>query len=195
MDAAEKLKAALQTASLAELAGRRFEGVFVFDKTSPLGSDVKDPITHLSFGYATQLCILDATGKVERMVAAHDVGRTLNPKLLAGQIEGSIHMGLGFALTEELVVEGSEIKNPTLRGIGIIRAEPMPAIDVLLIEEPEPNGPFGAKGVGEIGLVPTAPAVANALYQFDKVRRFSLPMRDSAAARALHPQPRRAART
>lgn len=195
MDAAEKLKAALQTASLAELAGRRFEGVFVFDKTSPLGSDVKDPITHLSFGYATQLCILDATGKVERVVAAHDVGRTLNPKLLAGQIEGSIHMGLGFALTEELIVEGSEIKNPTLRGIGIIRAEPMPAIDVLLIEEPEPNGPFGAKGVGEIGLVPTAPAVANALYQFDKVRRFSLPMRDSAAARALHPQPKRAART
>lgn len=195
MDAAEKLKAALQTASLAELAGRRFDGVFVFDKTSPLGSDVKDPITHLSFGYATQLCILDATGKVERVVAAHDVGRTLNPKLLAGQIEGSIHMGLGFALTEELVVEGSEIKNPTLRGIGIIRAEPMPAIDVLLIEEPEPNGPFGAKGVGEIGLVPTAPAVANALYQFDKVRRFSLPMRDSAAARALHPQPKRAART
>jgi len=192
MDAGRKLKAALQTSSLAELSGQRFDGEFVFDKTSPLGSDVKDPITHLSFGYATQLCILDDSGKVERVVAAHDVGRTLNPKLLAGQIEGSIHMGLGFALTEELIVEGGQIKNPTLRGIGLIRAEPMPAIDVLLIEEPEPDGPFGAKGVGEIGLVPTAPAVANALYQFDKVRRLSLPMRDSNAARALHPQPKRA---
>ena len=193
MDAARKLKSALASHSLAELAGQRFDGEFVFDKTSPLGADVADPITHLSFGYATQLCILDGDGKVERVVAAHDVGRALNPKLLAGQIEGSIHMGLGFALTEELIVEGCEIKNPTLRGIGLIRAEPMPAIDVLLIEEPEPYGPFGAKGVGEIGLVPTAPAVANALYQHDKVRRLSLPMRDSSAARALHPQPKRAA--
>ena len=194
-DAAQKLKAALAGKSLADLAGQRFDGAFIFDKTSPLGADVKDPITHLSFGYATQLCIVDETGKVERMVAAHDVGRALNPKLLSGQIEGSIHMGLGFALTEELIVENSEIKNPTLRGIGLIRAEPMPQIDVLLIEEPEPDGPFGAKGVGEIGLVPTAPAVANALYQFDQQRRFSLPMRDSVAARALHPQPKRAARS
>lgn len=194
-DAAQKLKAALSGKSLADLAGQRFDGAFIFDKTSPLGADVKDPITHLTFGYATQLCIVDETGKVERMVAAHDVGRALNPKLLSGQIEGSIHMGLGFALTEELIVENSEIKNPTLRGIGLIRAEPMPQIDVLLIEEPEPDGPFGAKGVGEIGLVPTAPAVANALYQFDQQRRFSLPMRDSVAARALHPQPKRAARS
>lgn len=191
MDAAAQLKAALATSTLAELSGQRFDGVFSFDKTSPLGAPVQDPITHLSFGYATQLVILNQAGQVERVVAAHDVGRALNPKLLTGQIEGSIHMGLGFALTEELVVEGSQIQNPTLRGIGIIRADPMPAIDVLLVEEHEPEGPFGAKGVGEIGLVPTAPAVANALYQHDKVRRYSLPMRDSAAARALHPQPKR----
>lgn len=174
--AARKLKAALGHASLSELAGQRFVGEFVFDKTSPLGAQVDNPITHLSFGYATQLCILDKQGRVEQMVAAHDVGRALNPKLLAGQIEGSIHMGLGFALTEELVVRDGHIQNPTFRGLGLIRADAMPKIEVILIEEPDAEGPFGAKGVGEIGLVPTAPAVGNALWRFDNVRRFNLPM-------------------
>jgi len=185
--AAHKLKAALSTASLSDLSGQRFLGEFIFDKTSQLGADVQDPITHLSFGYATQLCILDAEGRLQRMVAAHDVGRALNPLLLEGQLEGSVYMGLGYALTEELLVKNCEIQNPTLRGVGLLRADALSQIEVILIEEPEPEGPFGAKGVGEIGLVPTAPAVANALYRFDGIRRFSLPMRDSPAARPLRP--------
>ncbi len=183
--AAEKLKADLNGSDLSSLAGRTYLGEFIYDKTSKLGAKVDDPITHLSFGYATQLAILDHEGRIERLVAAHDVGRVINPKLLEGQLEGSIHMGLGFALSEELVVEGGVIQNPTMRGVGVLRAQWMPKIDVLFVEEHEPEGPFGAKGVGEIGLLPTAPAVANALYRHDGVRRYALPMKDSAAARHI----------
>jgi selenium-dependent xanthine dehydrogenase len=185
--AAEKLKAALGEAggALDKLCGRTFHGEFIYDKTSKLGAPVENPITHLSFGYATQLVILDQKGRIERLVAAHDVGRVINPKLLEGQLEGSIHMGLGFALSEELIVENGEVQNATLRGIGVLRAQWMPKIDILFVEEPEPEGPFGAKGVGEIGLLPTAPAVANALYRFDGVRRIALPMKDSPAGRHI----------
>jgi xanthine dehydrogenase molybdenum-binding subunit len=183
--AAEKLKADLDGKDLTELAGRRYLGEFIYDKTSKLGAPVADPITHLSFGYATQLAILDHAGRLERLVAAHDVGRVINPVLLAGQLEGSIHMGLGFALSEELVVEAGQIQNPTLRGVGVLRAQWMPELEILFVEEHEPEGPFGAKGVGEIGLLPTAPAVANALYQFDHVRRLQLPMKDSPAGRYI----------
>ncbi|HEY2748264.1 MAG TPA: molybdopterin cofactor-binding domain-containing protein, partial [Polyangia bacterium] len=186
VDAAQKLKAELDAGrTLAELCGRTFLGEFIYDKTSKLGAPVENPITHLSFGYATQLAILDRAGKLERLVAAHDVGRVINPKLLEGQLEGSIHMGLGFALSEELVVNDGVIKNPTLRGIGVLRAQWMPRIDILFVEEAEPEGPFGAKGVGEIGLLPTAPAVANALYRYDGIRRTALPMKDSPAARFI----------
>ena len=189
VDAAQKLKAELDAGrELGELCGRTFFGEFVYDKTSKLGAPVEDPITHLSFGYATQLAILDRAGKLERLVAAHDVGRVINPKLLEGQLEGSIHMGLGFALSEELVVAGGVVQNPTLRGIGVLRAQWMPRIDILFVEEAEPEGPFGAKGVGEIGLLPTAPAVANALYRFDGIRRTALPMKDSPAARFISGQ-------
>jgi xanthine dehydrogenase molybdenum-binding subunit len=183
IDAAEKLKADMAGKDLSQLAGKTYLGEFIYDKTSKLGAPVENPITHLSFGYATQLVILDAQGRVERLVAAHDVGRVINPRLLEGQLEGSIHMGLGFALTEELVVQGGVVQNPTMRGVGVLRAQWMPKIDILFTEEHEPEGPFGAKGVGEIGLLPTAPAVANALYKFDGIRRDRLPMKDSPAAK------------
>jgi CO/xanthine dehydrogenase Mo-binding subunit len=185
VEAAQKLKADLAHNDLSELAGRRYDGEFIYDKTSKLGAPVENPITHLSFGYATQLVILDGDGKLEKLVAAHDVGRVINPVLLSGQLEGSIHMGLGFALSEELIVENGVIQNPTLRGLGVMRAHHMPEIEIIFVEEHEPEGPFGAKGVGEIGLLPTAPAVANALYCFDGVRRYKLPMKDSPAGRAI----------
>jgi xanthine dehydrogenase molybdenum-binding subunit len=183
--AAEKLKADLANHDLSQLAGRTYLGEFIYDKTSKLGGPVENPITHLSFGYATQMAILDEKGRLETLVAAHDVGRVINPTLLAGQLEGSIHMGLGFALSEELVVERGVIQNPTLRGVGILRAQWMPKMEILFVEEHEPEGPFGAKGVGEIGLLPTAPAVGNALYRFDGVRRTKLPMKDSPAGRYI----------
>ncbi len=183
--AAEKLKAELATQPLEKLVGKTYLGEFIYDKTSKLGAPVENPITHLSFGYATQLAILDKQGRLETLVAAHDVGRVINPTLLEGQLEGSIHMGLGFALSEELLVDGGVIQNPTLRGVGVLRAQWMPKMEILFVEEHEPEGPFGAKGVGEIGLLPTAPAVANALFQYDGVRRFQLPMKDTPAGRYI----------
>jgi xanthine dehydrogenase molybdenum-binding subunit len=191
--AAQQLKADLDSGkTLEQLAGKRYLGEYIYDKTSKLGADVPDPITHLSFGYATQMAILDEKGKLETLVAAHDVGRVINPKLLEGQIEGSIHMGLGYALTEELVMKGGVPQNATLRGVGVMRAAQMPQIELHFVEEHEPEGPFGAKGVGEIGLLPTAPAVAGALYKFDGVRRMTLPMKDSPAARAIGVKPAKA---
>ncbi len=94
-------------------------------------------------------------------------------------------MGLGYALTEELPTENGVPVTTKLRDIGVLRARDMPAVEVMLIEEHEPEGPFGAKGVGEIGLVPTAGAVAAALEAFDGVRRLTLPMKDSPAAKAI----------
>jgi hypothetical protein len=109
----------------------------------------------------------------------------VNPALCAGQIEGAVQMGLGYALTEELPCEDGMPVTFKLRDLGPLRAPDMPSVEVILVEDPEPEGPFGAKGVGEIGLVPTAPAVAGALAAFDGIRRFRLPMKDAPAARAM----------
>ncbi len=186
VSAAEGLKRDLDAgATLAGLAGRVYAADVMVNDTTPLGAATDRPKTHTAFGYATQVCILDDQGRVARVVAAHDVGRAVNPALCAGQIEGSIHMGLGYALTEELPCEDGMPVTFKLRDLGVLRASDMPEVDVILVEEPEPEGPFGAKGVGEIGLVPTAAAVAGALEAFDGVRRYTLPMKDSAAARAM----------
>ena len=182
--AARKLRAALDAGgTLASLAGEVYAADVVVDDTTPLGATGRVK-THTSYGYATQVVLLDERGRVERVLAAHDVGRTVNPRLCEGQIEGAVHMGLGYALTEELpCVDGVPITS-SLYQIGILRAKDMPAVEVTLIEAPEPEGPFGAKGVGELGLVPTAAAVAGALEAFDGVRRTTLPMKDSPAAKA-----------
>ncbi|MBI1853818.1 MAG: selenium-dependent xanthine dehydrogenase [Planctomycetes bacterium] len=184
--AAEKLRADLDRGkSLRELVGTVYAADEVISDTTALGAKVAKIKTHTAFGYATQVCILDAEGKIERFVAAHDVGRVVNPATCSGQIEGSIHMGLGFALTEELPCENGMPVTFKLREIGVLRAVDMPPVDVIMVEEHEPEGPFGVKGVGEIGLVPTAGAVAGALEAFDGIRRKTLPMKDSPAARAI----------
>ena len=100
----------------------------------------------------------------------------MNPTLFEGQIEGSIHMGLGYALTEDFPMKDGQPESTLLRKCGILRAAQTPDIEVIGVEVPDEFGPYGAKGVGEIGLVPTAGAVANALFQFDGVRRRTLPM-------------------
>jgi xanthine dehydrogenase molybdenum-binding subunit len=184
--AAEKLKADLdQGLSLSDLQGRVYEGEILIDDTTAPGQETDKIKTHTSYGFATQICILDSTGRVERFVAAHDVGRAINPALCEGQIEGSIHMGLGHALTEELPCPDGMPATFKLRDLGVLRARDMPEVEVILVEDHEPEGPFGAKGVGEIGLVPTAAAVAGAIAKYDGVRRYSLPMKDSPTAQAL----------
>ncbi len=188
--AGRKLRSDLDAGkTLGDLVGRVYEGDELIDDTVQLGGTPKPGKklkTHTAFGFATQLVILDSEGKLEKVVAAHDVGRAINPALCAGQIEGSVHMGLGFALTEELPCdEGGRPVTSSMREIGVLRAKDTPAIEVILVEEHEPEGPYGAKGVGEIGLVPTAGAVAGALHRFDGIRRYTLPMKDSPAARAI----------
>ncbi len=156
-------------------------GECLVDWTQKLGDpNVANPTIHSCFSYAAQLVIADRqTGKIDKVVAVHDVGRAVNPTLVEGQIEGSVHMGLGYALTEDFPTdpETGFPTNMTLRSLGILRAKDVPTIDVQIVEVPQPRSPYGIKGVGEIGLVPTAPAVAAALHALDGVWRNQLPMR------------------
>jgi xanthine dehydrogenase molybdenum-binding subunit len=158
------------------------------DWTTPIGEDIPDPRTHIAYGWATQVVILDEQGRLARVIAAQDVGRAINPQILEGQIEGGVHMGLGYALSEEFVVEGGRPRTETLKSLNIIPAAGMPVVEAILVEEPQPEGPYGAKGAGEAVLVPTAAAVAGALHAYDGIRRRRLPMRDSPAARAMVPK-------
>jgi aldehyde oxidoreductase len=183
--AAEKLRVALAQAPLSALVGQVFGADLELAETEAVGTG-PHPKLHTTYGFATQLCVLDAAGRVEKMVAAHDVGRAVNPSLVRAQITGSVVMGLGYALSEELVCEGGKVVSSYVRDLGALRARDVPPIEVLLVEQPEPQGPFGARGVGEVGLVPTAAAVANALALFEGVRRTRLPMKDSPAGKALH---------
>lgn len=191
--AALKLAGDLESAELDELAGREYYGEYVCDFTTKPDEQTDDPITHMTFSYATQVVILDAEGRLDRVVAAHDVGRAINPLQCAGQIEGSVHMGLGYALSEDFPCTDGRPDSLLLRDLGILKAKETPRIDVILIEVPDEVGGYGSKGVGEIGLVPTAGAVAGALYAFDGVRRFSLPMSDAPAAAPSVPKSRRVA--
>ena len=153
-------------------------GEYRVDWTDKLGT-VANPTIHSTFGYAAQVVIMDRdTGDIERVVAAHDVGRAVNPVLCEGQIEGSVHMGLGYALSEDFPTDPATgfPTNLTLRSLGILRPKDVPPIDVILVESPQPNSPYGIKGVGEIGLVPTAGAVAAAMTDRDGVWRNSLPL-------------------
>lgn len=176
IDACRGLNADLGTHTLAELVGRQYTGRWVVDWTTKPGATVERVYTHYSYSYATQLVILDDTGRIQKIVAAHDAGKIFNPTLFEGQLEGSLHMGLGYAVSEELVWENGRPRSTRLRQMGILRAKEMPELEVIGVEVPDPYGPYGAKGVGEIGLVPTAGAVANAFYQFDGVRRRKLPL-------------------
>ena len=163
--------------------GIDYEGEYVVDWTQKLGDPgVNNPTIHSCFSYAAQMVVADPeSGDIERVVAVHDVGKAVNPMLVEGQVEGSVHMGLGYALSEDFPTdpETGYPTNTTLRSLGILRAKDVPAIEVRLVEVPQPRSPFGIKGVGEIGLVPTAPAVAAALHAVDGEWRTSLPMRRS----------------
>ena len=185
LDAARKLNEERDGHRLHELAGREFAGEFAVDWTTP--GDAAEPVTHLAYGWATQVVVLDDEGRLEKVIAAHDVGRALNPMLVEGQIEGGVHMGLSHALSEELVVERGVPVNETLKSLHILPPTGMPEVECILVEEPQPEGPYGAKGVGEAALVPTAGAVAGALHAFDGIRRRRLPMKDSPAALAAVP--------
>jgi aldehyde oxidoreductase len=175
IDACAGLKRDLGGRPLALLAGKVYEGRWRCDWTTPSRGDGKT-VTHYSYGYAAQLAVLDENGKVARLVAAHDAGRVINPTLFEGQVQGAVAMGLGYALREDLPMKDGLPASFRLADLGLLKAHEVPPIAVIAVEVADEHGPYGAKGVGEIGLVPTAAAVANALCRFDGRRRFQLPL-------------------
>ncbi len=172
--ACEGLSRELEGASLEQLEGREFYGEYL-GKTDPLGADVPNPVSHVAYGYATQLCELDDDGKLLRIVAAHDVGRAVNPLSVEGQIEGGVVMSLGYALTEQYPLEDCR---PTAKfgTLGLFRATEVPEIKPIIIEKEGLDVACGAIGIGEITSIPTAPAVADAYYRYDGMFRTSLPL-------------------
>jgi len=192
--AARQLADDLKHAGLEDLVGREYSGDYVCNFTTKPGTPeaLQNPTTHLTFSYATQLVILGQDGRIQRVVAAHDVGRAINPLACAGQIEGGAHMGLGYALSEDFPCTEGRPNSLLLRDLGIPKAKDTPPVDVILIEVPDEVGGYGAKGAGEIGLVPTAGAVAGALYSYDGIRRTRLPMQDAPAAAPSVPKSRNA---
>ena len=181
--ACEKLTKALETATLAQLKGREFYGAY-FAKTDPLGADKPNPVSHVAYGYATQLCVLDKeTGKVKQMVAAHDVGKAINPLSCEGQIEGGVVMSLGYALTEQYPIDDTCKPTAKYGTLGLFRAPDVPPVKAIVVEKEGLPFANGAIGIGEITSIPTAPAIAEAYYRLDGVRRCTLPLTGTPYAR------------
>ena len=161
---------------LSALIGQEFYGEYLA-KTDPLGADVPNPVSHVAYGYATQLCILDKnTGYVEKIVAAHDVGKAVNPLSCEGQIEGGVVMSMGYALTEQYELDAHCKPISRFGTLGLFRAHQTPEIKAIVLDKPGLDVACGAIGIGEITSIPTAPAIAEAYYQLDGERRFSLPL-------------------
>jgi CO/xanthine dehydrogenase Mo-binding subunit len=139
-------------------------------------------VSHVAYSYATQVVLLDAAGKVERVIAAHDVGRPVNPTNVEAQIEGGVVMGLGYALTEDYPLKDG-VPTAKYGTLGLFRSSQVPPIETILVQSKPSSVAFGAKGVGEIVTIPTAPAVAGAYFRRDGVFRTQLPLRGTPYSR------------
>jgi len=172
--AALKLQQAMHNSSIDNLDGEEFYGEYL-GETDPMDSDKPNPISHVAYSYATHVVLLNQQGMVEKVVAAHDVGRAINPKAIEGQIEGGVCMGLGYALREDFPLLNGV---PTVKyaKLGLLRSTEMPEVESVIIEKNSSPLAYGAKGVGEIASIPTAPAVASAYYKFDGKLRCTLPL-------------------
>ncbi|MDR0890174.1 MAG: selenium-dependent xanthine dehydrogenase [Oscillospiraceae bacterium] len=181
--ACEKLSLALEGKTLADLIGQEFYGEYLA-KTDKLGADVPNPVSHVAYGYATQLCILDEkTGYIKKMVAAHDVGKAVNPLSCEGQIEGGVVMSMGFALTEEYALDENCKPTSKFGTLGLFRAHQVPEIEAIVVDKPGLNIACGAIGIGEITSIPTAPAISDAYYRLDGELRLTLPLQNTPYVR------------
>ena len=176
--AAKELKAAIdENGSLESLDGREFYGEYT-GITDKMGSDKENPVSHVAYGYAVHVAELNDDGTVKKITAVHDVGNPVNPKALEGQIEGGVVMSMGYALTEDYSLDKGRplAKMGTL---GLLRADKVPEIEPVVIGK-KINGPaLGAKGIGEIAAIPTAPALQLAYYNRDGNFRTKLPLEDT----------------
>ena len=164
---------------LSKLEGRDFFYEY-YEPTDKLGADVPFPKSHIAYGYATHVIILDKKdGRVKEVYAAHDSGKVVNPISIQGQIEGGVLMGMGYALTEDWPLKDCvpQVKYGTL---GLLRSTQIPDIHAIYVEKDELLGvAYGAKGIGEIATIPTAPAIQGAYYALDGKFRTSLPLEDT----------------
>ncbi len=173
--ASEKLAKDLETSTLEQLEGKEYYGEFK-PETDPLGSDKANPVSHVAYGYAVQLVVLDDEGMLKEVIAGYDCGKVINRKSCEGQIEGGIVMGLGYGLTEDYPLEDC-VPKARYKDLGLFRATEVPPIKTIIVnKEYDTDIVFGAKGVGELATIPTAPAAQNAYYKFDKEFRVSLPL-------------------
>ncbi len=172
--ASEKLAEDLKDHSLEELEGKDYLGEYLA-KTDKMGSDVPNPVSHVAYGFATQMCVLNEDGTIKKMIAVHDVGKAVNPISVEGQIEGGVVMGMGYALTEQY-----ELKDgyPVSRfgTLGLFKADKVPELESIIVEKPGVDVGYGAIGIGEITSIPTAPAIAGAYYKWNKEFQTKLPL-------------------
>ena len=163
---------------LEKLNGRDFYAEY-FEPTDKLGADVPNPKSHIAYGFATHLVVLDDEGKVTKVYAAHDSGKVVNPISIQGQIEGGVLMSLGYALTEDFKLQDCVPKSK-FGTLGLMKSTDIPEIHAIYVEKKELLGvAYGSKGIGEIATIPTAPAVQNAYYKRDGKLRPKLPMDDT----------------
>ncbi len=179
--AAVELRSALEGRDLSAVEGVDFHQEYT-GITDKMGADVPNPVSHIAYGYATHLVELDEEGCVRRVVAAHDVGRAVNPVSVEGQIEGGVVMSLGYALTEDFPLADGR---PTARyaTLGLFRADQTPDVQALIVEKNDSELACGAKGIGEICSIPTPPAVQLAYYNYDGTFRTSLPLENTPYSR------------
>ncbi|MBQ9505364.1 MAG: selenium-dependent xanthine dehydrogenase [Lachnospiraceae bacterium] len=178
--AGEKLGTALGDKSLEELEGMEFFGEYSA-KTDPLGAIKENPVSHISYSYGAQVIILDDEGRITKAVSAFDVGTPVNIQSVEGQIEGGMLMGIGYGVTEKVEIEKGHMKS-RFGTVGFMRADVAPELEVILCEPKEEDKlpvSLGAKGCGELCMIPTAPACAHAYYRYDGKFRQSLPLEDT----------------
>lgn len=167
---------ALAGKALSDLKGREFYGSYLA-ATDPLGAPVPNPVSHVAYGYATQMCILDReTGRIKKLIGIHDVGKAVNPLSCEGQIEGGMVMSMGYALTERYPIDDNCRPTGKFGTLGLFKADQIPEIKAIVVDKPGLKMANGAIGIGEITSIPTAPAIAEAYCQRDGLRRTSLPL-------------------
>ena len=169
------------------LEGQEFYGEYLA-KSAPLGAqNVENPVSHVAYGYATHVCVLNDDGTIREIDAAHFVGKAINPLSCEGQIEGGVTMALGFTLTEHYPLYDC-IPSARFGTLGLFRADQVPPIHSILVEKEGQDMAFGAIGIGEITTIPTAPAVAGAYFALDGEMRTSLPLMKTPYERPKMPR-------